>query len=244
MRRRPWQRSRERVHQLRCGGHRCRRCRESATTHSAGARRSPTVRSIKMFAFLGGASLRAAELPDSAAEIGSSAVEKCRSLKQTRIPPLVAEVGAYTLLRVSGVCRTQRVANGHQKVGVQRLRQTAAPPSVSLIGNSAFRNCKSLCRVALPAAMAAVSNCHFKDCARLIKVEIPPVTRTGHCTSLCEVEIPPAVSKIANNAFEGCAINKSESEVPPNSVPSDLLSDERDCAINKSESEVHDRVYS
>ena len=84
------------------------------------------------------------------------------------------------------------------------------PDSVTSIGSTAFRGCKSLTSVTIPDSVTSIGNFAFGDCESLTSVTIPDsVTLIGGfafngCKSLTSVTIPNSVTSIGDYAFNGC----------------------------------------
>ena len=84
------------------------------------------------------------------------------------------------------------------------------PPGVAVIGESAFKNCKSIVNVELPFGLSEIGSSAFYGCSNLIDITIPQDfaiinSSTFHnCTSLEYINIPEGVTEIGESAFQGC----------------------------------------
>ena len=83
--------------------------------------------------------------------------------------------------------------------------------SVTSIGNSAFKDCRSLTSVTIPNSVTSIGSSAFYGCRSLTSVTIPEsVTSIGSdafkdCRSLTSVTIPNSVTSIGSNAFGYCS---------------------------------------
>ena len=83
--------------------------------------------------------------------------------------------------------------------------------SVTTIGNSAFRDCRTLTSVTIPNSIKTIGDEAFLDCSSLTSVTIPnSVTTIGNsafrdCSSLTSVTIGNSVTTIGNSAFRDCS---------------------------------------
>ena len=96
--------------------------------------------------------------------------------------------------------------------------------SVTTIGNSAFKSCKSLTSLTIPNTVTSIENAAFYGCTSLTSVEIGnSVTSIGtsafsNCSGLTSITIPNSVTSIGESAFRGCT--GLTSVTIPNSVTS------------------------
>ena len=90
------------------------------------------------------------------------------------------------------------------------LRAVTIPDSVTIIGDSAFYNCKALTSVSLPDSLTEIERYAFADCIGLTSVTIPDsVTEIGGsafsgCTNLSNVKLSKTLKTLGGCAFEDC----------------------------------------
>ena len=82
--------------------------------------------------------------------------------------------------------------------------------SISVIGTSAFCNCKALHEIVLPRGITSIEARAFSGCSSLQKIQLPPelVTIEDNAfvnTALEEVVLPEGVTKLGEYVFEYCA---------------------------------------
>ena len=96
------------------------------------------------------------------------------------------------------------------------------PDGVKKIGDSAFKDCKSIETITLPDSVTSIGECAFAGCTSLISAPIPDsVTKMGDatfsgCWRLLECSIPDGVKKIGEYTFWACC--DLNSVVIPDSV--------------------------
>ena len=82
-------------------------------------------------------------------------------------------------------------------------------PSVTTIGEEAFRYCFALTSVSMPS-VTTIGDYAFNACEALTSVSMPSVTTIGvgafeYCSSLTSIDIPASVTMIGDYAFYGCS---------------------------------------
>ena len=121
----------------------------------------------------------------------------------------------FDLLPVEIVCETEKLEEIEIKDGtLVRYRGTASkfviPDGVIRIGNSAFRECKSLTSIEIGNSVASIGAWAFYGCSSLTSIEIPnSVTNIENsafsgCSSLTSIIIPKGITKISRYTFNGC----------------------------------------
>lgn len=89
------------------------------------------------------------------------------------------------------------------------------PESLTKIGTSAFRNCKTLKSITLPAGLTSIGSEAFSDCNKLAELMLPMGVTTvmsytfSSCNSLSKVSLPETVTSIQSSAFQNCNSLKS-----------------------------------
>ena len=90
------------------------------------------------------------------------------------------------------------------------LRAVTIPDSVTIIGDSAFYNCKALTSVSLPDSLTEIESGAFADCTGLTSVTIPDsVTDINEyafsgCTNLSNVKLPAKLETLGVVSFKNC----------------------------------------
>ncbi len=90
------------------------------------------------------------------------------------------------------------------------IKGVKIPPTVQVLGDSVFSDCKNLERVEFPEGIERIPTGTFWYCYKLEKVNIPSSVREickyafFDCKSLKSVDIPEGVKIIEESAFYGC----------------------------------------
>ena len=159
------------------------------------------------------------EIPNSVKNIGNSAFEYFRSLKNIIIPDSVTSIGS---------CAFE---------GCRNLTNIEIPNGVKVIGIRAFRDCRSLTNIEIPDSVEYIQSFAFNYCENLKDVKIPDsVIDIGfdafsYCKSLKDVTIPSSVTYIGGNIFSSCSnllsINVSENNTNYSSIDGVLFNKEK-----------------
>ena len=89
------------------------------------------------------------------------------------------------------------------------------PESLTEIGASAFRSCKTLKTITLPAGLTRIGSEAFSECNKLAEITLPMgVTIVmsytfSSCNSLSKVNLPETVTSIQSGAFQSCIMLKA-----------------------------------
>ena len=100
------------------------------------------------------------------------------------------------------------------------LKEIVIPPSVSEMGNNAFRGCESLVKIEIPPSIRSISYNSFICCTKLKQIILPSTLKYigsyafQKCESLEQIIIPPSLKSIKKYSFSQC---KSLSKI---SIPS------------------------
>ncbi len=131
------------------------------------------------------------------------------------ITGVTATVTTYeipSIFVIDDVTYTVRSLLGTSSEGIDiDVVKVILPSTLTGIGNSAFRDCKSLESIDIPDGVTSIGNYAFYGCTGLTSVTIPDsVTSIGNrvfgsCTSLTSITIPSSVTSIGNYAFYGCS---------------------------------------
>ena len=90
------------------------------------------------------------------------------------------------------------------------LRAVTIPDSVTIIGDSAFYNCKALTSVSLPDSLTEIWSSAFADCTGLTSVTIPDSVTDieeyafSGCTNLSNVKLPAKLETLGVVSFKNC----------------------------------------
>ena len=159
-----------------------------------------SVISIGDSAFSGSVSLSEIVIPSSVTSIGDSAFFSCSSLKYISIPksviclngnPFAEWNGKLECLSPNYIYEDDILFNKDKSRIIsfrnQNVKSYVIPSSVTSIGNSAFRGCRSLSEIVIPSSVTSIGDSAFWD-----------------CYSLLEIVIPSSVTSIGDSAFSEC----------------------------------------
>lgn len=94
-------------------------------------------------------------------------------------------------------------------------QNTIIPPTVKIIGSTAFWGCTGLDSINIPDSVVEIQEEAFRGCKGLEKITIPDsVTKIGEnvfhgCSSLTDVELSNKITEIPNSLFSSCTGLKS-----------------------------------
>ena len=94
------------------------------------------------------------------------------------------------------------------------IKSVYIPNSITVIGESAFADCKQLVTVEFRKTRCRIEKRAFYGCSSLKKIELPAMTYLqaytfAGCTSLEEVILPEELNQVRSDAFDGCVRLKS-----------------------------------
>ena len=144
-------------------------------------------------AFKNNSALECIILPDSLLEIGESAFEYCKNLKEINIPPRVSQIRRRTFL----CC--------------ELLESIDLPSHIFQIGEEAFSYCKSIKRFIIPSQVSDINKNTFSYCKSLIDIKLHGSIKTigsgafQECGSLLGIKLPSGISSLAYDLFRGCS---------------------------------------
>lgn len=150
--------------------------------------------------FWGCQSLAHIDIPESVMSIGSSAFRKCYALTSIHIPAGVRTVGKQAFQATPQLteitvdeANDSYVAQGNCLIDkgtntiVAGCGSSIIPEGVETIGDSAFRECRSLVRIRIPEGVKVIDT--FAFCG---------------CSHLSDVTLPASVESVAKSAFREC----------------------------------------
>ena len=172
-------------------------------------------------AFWGCESLISINIPNSVTMIGEGAFCKCKSLTNITIPSSIVTISNPFSLWHGNLNNESKAFIYEDNVLFNKNKTTliayraketnyTIPNSVTTIGNSAFRSCKSLTCINIPNSVTTIGEGAFAGCESLTSINIPnSVTTIGswafsNCESLISINIPNSVTTIGKAAFNGC----------------------------------------
>ena len=180
-----------------------------------------SVKSIGEYAFSGCTSMKSITIPDGVTSIDIMAFEECNAIKYASMNSDGAKAlsRAGYLFRIPGnnfgliysLSSNDEITDLCIMTVDKDITSLMIPKGVTVIGDSAFQDCRSLKSVSIPDSVTWIFDFAFIDCTSLRSVSIPnSVTRIGWqafygCTSLETVLIPDSVKYIGPSVFECCS---------------------------------------
>ena len=155
------------------------------------------VRIIEDYAFCGCSSLTSVTIPGSVTNIYDSVFVGCSSLEN-----IFVDAGNVDYASADGVLFSK---DHTTLLAYPAGREAAAyrvPDGVTIIGESAFAECKNLTSVVIPEGVTSIGSPDFDDC------DVPhngPWPVFSGCSSLTSVTIPRSVASISDFAFDDCS---------------------------------------
>lgn len=174
---------------------------------------------IQNSAFSNCTGLTSITIPSSVTEIGNMPFEDCTNLEEIDV-----DSNNIYYTSVSGVLYNKDTSNLIKYPAGKSENTFVIFDSVTEIGDSAFRDCKSLVNITIPDSVTSIGVSAFLDCANLTSVTIPDsITEISMgafygCTNLVSVTIPDSVTEIGSYAYAYCT--SLESITIPDSVTS------------------------
>ena len=200
-----------------------------------------SVTQIGESAFCGCEALKSIHIPNSVTQIGDEAFSECSSLQSINIPNSVRYIGIDSFcncpqLRLTSDNPHFKVINGLLISSDGTLISCLSkdthihiPNSVTQIGDSAFRGCRSLQSIHIPNSVTHIGKNAFSWCRSLQSIHIPnSVTQIGDsvfssCDALQSIHIPNSVTCIGRNPFGSCPQLRLTSDSPHFKVINELL---------------------
>ena len=170
-----------------------------------------SVTSIGEQAFSGCSSLTSITIPESVTSIGRNAFLSCSRLNAVYITDLAAWCRISFDDDASGGNVANPLYHAHELyLNGELVTELVIPDSVTSIGLSSFRGCKSLTSITIPDSVTSIEDYAFCACSSLTSITIPNrVTSIGkcafyNCSSLTSISIPDSVTSIGLSSFRGC----------------------------------------
>ena len=170
--------------------------------------------------FMKGKNLTSLLLPESITEIGTSALEGCKYIKEITIPDNVTSIGNYAFYSCSELSSVNVSASSKlQSIGQSAFSGTKNLKNIDFsqtshlesIGNHAF-NGSYITSINLPTSLKTIGNYAFKDCQSLTSfasvVNIADYAFDG-CRALKNVTIQEGATSIGKYAFQNCTALES-----------------------------------
>ena len=127
------------------------------------------------------------------------------------------EIKDGVLIKYKGKASEVVIPNGVTVIGDEAfkerksLKEVQIPNGVTSIGKLAFYFCSNLTSIIIPDSVTKIGKYAFRDCRKLTSVRLPEsVTLIDDyifygCSSLTEITIPNSVTSIGSSAFSGCS---------------------------------------
>ena len=155
------------------------------------------VRIIEDYAFCGCSSLTSVTIPGSVTDIYDSVFVGCSSLENIFVDAGNADYASADGVLFSKDHTTLLAYPAGREAAAYRV-----PDGVTIIGESAFAECKNLTSVVIPEGVTSIGSPDFDDC------DVPhngPWPVFSGCSSLTSVTIPRSVASISDFAFDDCS---------------------------------------
>lgn len=132
-----------------------------------------------------------------------SYLNKLRAPKTTRTNPPEPAIEGYdkSLFMVAGTELKKYIGKGGQ---------VEIPFGITIIGSSAFKDCKTLAGIVMPNSVIRIGNSAFSGCTNLVSINVPNTVETigqfafEECVNLSSINLPDSIKSIGGNAFDGC----------------------------------------
>ena len=172
--------------------------------------------------FFGCKNLTRITIPHGVETIAFQAFRECSGITEISIPESVTTIGGGAFASCSSLTSfSGKYVSSDQRCLVMDGKLVAFAPSgltaytiphgVTMIGQSAFADCRNLTSIAIPKSVTTIGEFAFDSCSSLTSITIPDgVTTIGKyaflfCSSLTSITIPDRVTTIGEEAFSSCS---------------------------------------
>ena len=182
-----------------------------------------SVISIGDYAFYGCSGLTSLNIGDSVTLIGNSAFRNCSGLTSVTVPNSVTSIGGSAFIGCSSLVLVNinsdavvsanyanNIAFNLKSMFGDQVVSYILGPSVTSIGNAAFRGCSGLTSVTIGNSVTSIGDWAFYGCNGLTSASIPSSVMTignyafWECRGLTSVTIPDSVTSVGYYAFYCC----------------------------------------
>ena len=176
-----------------------------------------TVKAIGDNAFKNNDMIRNIYIPDSVTSIGENAFYDCDQLTSVFIPDSVTSVGSSCFyscnnLTYAKLPQNMNVVSSHMFYECKKLETVVFGMNVTEIGNYAFYNCNQL-KVDLPGNIVKIGDSTFRNCKSLTEITIPKSLTDCNsdifsgCSNLKTIKFEKGITTIPANLFCGYSNN-------------------------------------
>lgn len=164
---------------------------------------------IGNYVFFGCENLASITIPDSVTSIGEHAFEGCTSLISATMPASAISAIPKTNLQTVEITSGESIGDSAFR-NCKTLTSVTICDGVTSIEDYAFYGCSNLTSINIPGNVTNIGDRAFNGCENLVGVNVPyGVTSIGEgvfngCFSLIEITIPNSVTSIGDNAFSHC----------------------------------------
>lgn len=172
--------------------------------------------------FFGCKNLTRITIPHGVETIAFQAFRECSGITEISIPESVTTIGGGAFASCSSLTSfSGKYVSSDQRCLVMDGKLVAFAPSgltaytiphgVTMIGQSAFADCRNLTSIAIPKSVTTIGEFAFDACSSLTSITIPDGVTTirkhafWFCSSLTSITIPDRVTTIGEEAFDSCS---------------------------------------
>ncbi len=147
--------------------------------------------------------------------IGSEAFFECKSLNVVVLPETLAELGssAFSYTGITAITIPRKITSLPEQVfeGCENLSEVTLHDDIETIGNHAFYTCSSLTSITLPDGLLSIEEWAFHQCKALTEINLPDGLEFigdcafNNCVELKEVTLPDSLTFLEGKPFSGCS---------------------------------------